>query len=267
MNGLPDSKRRYVKSAVYFGQGEFLKKRCAGRWIQKPFLMSDVAIVLGNLCRKDVEVIRPKKIVAVPYGIDLAVMKSPVRENKLVFRILFVGLHIESKGILDLLDTAAALRNLGVSFCIHTVGPWKSDRIRNVFERKQRELGLEGVVVPLGEITGDKLWLEYAEAELFFFPTFFEFETFGLVVVEAMAYGLPIVSSDWRGPGDVVRDGETGFICPAHDIQAYAVAIEKILSDSELRDSMGQAARVIYEKHYRRGIFIDSIESTFRALM
>lgn len=249
-----------------YGLGDFLLKHTRFRWLRRPFMNPDVAIILGELCRKDAEVVEAIKIKAIPYGVDVRVLQHADEKHDDRKRILFVGLHIESKGILDLLDTAQALKLAGTDFRIHTVGPWKNDQIRKTFESKRRKLGLDDLVISRGELSGDALWTEYLEADLFFFPTFFEFETFGLVVLEAMAYGLPVVASDWRGPGDVVEHGTTGFVCPVHNAQAYADAIEKILCDRELGEAMGNAGRKRYEERYSKTHFIHSVEAVFREL-
>lgn len=249
-----------------YGLGDFLLKHARLKWLRGPFMNPDVAIILGELCRKDAEVVEARRIKAIPYGIDVRVFRHAAEKREDLKRILFVGLHIESKGILDLLDTAHVLKSAGTDFRMHTVGPWKNDQIRKTFESKRRELGLDGLVIYRGELSGDALWAEYSEADLFFFPTFFEFETFGLVVLEAMAYGLPVVASDWRGPGDVVEHGTTGFSCPVHDAKAYAEAIEKILCDRELGETMGNAGRKQYEERYSKTQFIQSVEAVFREL-
>jgi glycosyltransferase involved in cell wall biosynthesis len=250
-----------------YGLGEFVEVHSWLKRVGLAFKKPDVAIVLGALCRSDGELLGAKKIVEIPYGMDIFPINRSSKRSLEKPRILFVGLHIESKGILDLLDTASLLKSNGLDFVVHTVGPWKNTQIRAAFESKRHELGLEEDVICCGELTGEPLWAEYAEADLFFFPTFFEFETFGLVVVEAMAYGLPVIASDWRGPGDIVEDGVTGFVCPVHDSRAYIEATTKLLSDPELRQSMGVAGRRLYEQKYRNAQFIDAVEAVFREMM
>lgn len=249
-----------------YGLGDFFQSHSLLNKVSWAFKRPDVAIILGELCRKDAEVVGARRIVTIPYGIDVPVVEASVERNDDAFRILFVGLHIESKGILDLLDTAHKLKASGANFKIHTVGPWKNRKIRDAFETRQRELELEDYVIYCGELMGDPLWTEYAAADILFFPTFFEFETFGIVVLEAMAYGLPVVASDWRGPGDVVVNGVTGFICPVHDAGAFADAIKKIISDQGLAETMGNAALIQYGEQYTHEQFISSIEHVFREL-
>jgi glycosyltransferase involved in cell wall biosynthesis len=245
-----------------YGLGEFLEGHGKRGILTWPFNGPDVALILGERCCKDAEVIRAKKTITVPYGIDIEPVKRGA-EPKSTLRILFVGLHIESKGIFDLLETAGRLRNGGIEFVMHTVGPWKNRVIKDRFEQRRRALGLESCVLCFGELKGDALWAQYAAADIFFFPTFFEFETFGVVVLEAMAYGVPVVVSDWRGPGDIAIDGVTGYVCPVHDVEAYAGAIGRLAADKRLRELLGREGREHYNKRYRTSVFIGTMNAIF----
>jgi glycosyltransferase involved in cell wall biosynthesis len=92
-----------------------------------------------------------------------------------------------------------------------------------------------------GYLQGDELAAAYASADLFAFPS--TTDTYGNVVVEALACGLPCVVSDAGGPRDLVRHGETGFVTPAQDARAFTAALETLLTDAGLRASMSEAAR------------------------
>src|SRR5207248_10645797 len=84
----------------------------------------------------------------------------------------------------------------------------------------------------LGYLTGEKLAKAYASADVFVFPS--TTDTFGNVVLEAQASGLPVIVSDLGGPKELVADGRTGFVTKAHDADDFARAIERISSDSAL---------------------------------
>jgi glycosyltransferase involved in cell wall biosynthesis len=81
----------------------------------------------------------------------------------------------------------------------------------------------------------------YASADVFVFPS--TTDTFGNVILEAQAAGLPCVVSDQGGPRELVSDGEEGFITRGGDLDALCGAVRKLCADANLRRSMGAAAR------------------------
>jgi glycosyltransferase involved in cell wall biosynthesis len=93
----------------------------------------------------------------------------------------------------------------------------------------------------IGHLLGDALADAYAAADVFVFPA--TRETFGQVILEAMASGLPVVAADQGGSAALVKHGETGFLVPAHDSAAFHQRVRQLLSDASLRTRMSAAAR------------------------
>src|SRR5205085_11451337 len=81
----------------------------------------------------------------------------------------------------------------------------------------------------------------YASADVFVFPR--TTDTFGNVVIEAQASGLPVIVSDLGGPKELVADGVTGIITKAHDADDFARAIVRLAGDAKMRARMGDQAR------------------------
>lgn len=96
-----------------------------------------------------------------------------------------------------------------------------------------------------GFMSGQALSEAYASADIFVFPS--ALETFGLVVVEAMAAGLPVVSSRVGGVRDVVREGETGYTFDVNDVPALVEGVRQIAVSRERIAQMGRAARAFAE--------------------
>jgi glycosyltransferase involved in cell wall biosynthesis len=173
--------------------------------------------------------------------------------------VLFVGVLRESKGVLDLVDACAKLRADGVAFELHLMGECQPPAFGDVIAQRAREADIADAVVMVGRRTGEDKWGEYLRADVFCFPTFFEYETFSLVVLEAMQFELPVVATSWRGVKDIVRHGETGYLVPVHDPSEVANRLAQLLADAGLRRSMGSAGRRRYlenftDEHYRRGL-------------
>ncbi len=97
----------------------------------------------------------------------------------------------------------------------------------------------------IGYLSGEDLSQAYASADIFTFTS--ALETFGLVVVEAMAAGLPVVSSRVGGIPDVVREGETGYTFEVNDIDGLVAGVQRIVAQPGSLARMGQAARAFAE--------------------
>ncbi len=96
-----------------------------------------------------------------------------------------------------------------------------------------------------GYLTGEDLADAYASADLFVFPS--TTDTFGNVVIEAQACGLPVIVSDVGGPRDLVQHGRDGFVTKALDVGELAEAVRRLAMDPALRERMGAAARARVE--------------------
>ncbi len=97
-----------------------------------------------------------------------------------------------------------------------------------------------------GTLTGEALATMYATADIFVFPS--QTETFGQVIQEAMASGLPVVAQRIGGPADLVRDGIIGYLATPSDIDGFAEKTLRLIHDQDLRTRMGHTARAIAEK-------------------
>lgn len=227
------------------------------RLARKVYSTPDLAIELGPSCPHDGAYFMARKVVSIPYGLDVPVHHgtAPVQMDEL--SILYVGIHTESKGLFDLLETARLLHERNVRFTLHTVGLWYTRQERERFDKLRSTYHLDNRVVLNGERTGDSLWRHYAQSNVFFFPTHYPWETFGIVQVEAMAYGLPVVATDWPGPRDVVVHGETGILCPPHDVEAMAAALERLACEPDTRKRLGDAGRTRYLENYTAQKFVD----------
>jgi glycosyltransferase involved in cell wall biosynthesis len=102
-----------------------------------------------------------------------------------------------------------------------------------------RELLPEGIYT--GSLHGEELATAFASADLFVFPS--TTDTFGNVVIEAQASGLPVIVSDVGGPRDLVESGVDGIITKGLDLDALTSAVALLAGDRELRETMGGAAR------------------------
>ncbi len=148
--------------------------------------------------------------------------------------VLYVGRFDPRKGIETLVRSCAQLKaNYGKSFKLAIVGGSSDDRIdgeeRARIETIVQELGLTEQTIFVGQVGHDLLPFYYAAADVCVIPS--HYEPFGLVAIEAMACGTPVVASDVGGLRFTVIPEETGLLVPPKDADAFATAIQKILSD------------------------------------
>ena len=167
--------------------------------------------------------------------------------------LLFLSNLIPSKGVYVLLDACKILKDKGLNFHCNFVGGESKEINHSVFEQAVRECGLVDCVTYHGPKYGDDKERYWQMADVFVLPTYNE--TFGLVIVEAMQYRLPIVSTDEGGIPDVVIDGQNGFICKRKDAVSLANAIERLLLDEALRNTMGEEGYRIYHKKFTLSCF------------
>ena len=103
-----------------------------------------------------------------------------------------------------------------------------------------QELGLADMVVFLGRSSQDSLPYYYSAAEVVVMPS--HYESFGMVALEAMACGIPVVASQVGGLAYLVKDGVTGYVVPDGDIEALSYCLMTLLTKPEIRQHMAEQA-------------------------
>jgi len=186
--------------------------------------------------------------------------------------ILFVG-RIESlKGIDSLLQAMALVVSrrpaLRTALCVPIIGG-EPDHIREQDEmvrlQELRErLGIGDIVTFLGAREQDMLQYYYSAAEMVVMPS--DYESFGMVALEAMACGTPVIASDVGGLAFLVQHGRTGYRVPARDPAALAAKIARLLTDEGLRRRIGQRA-ACWAESYAWPRVADRIEGVYAELI
>ena len=178
----------------------------------------------------------------IPFGVE-AVQSSPliaaraaeIKDDVAQPIILFVGRLVRYKGVHVLLD---ALHDVGATALLVGDGPE-----RTALEARARELGIADRVRFLGAVSDEELRALYSACDVFVLPSTTRQEAFGVVQLEAMMAGKPVVSTDLgTGVGWVNQHGETGLVVPPGDVSALRDALRRLLEDESLRNSYGEAA-------------------------
>jgi glycosyltransferase involved in cell wall biosynthesis len=172
-----------------------------------------------------------EKLKTIPYGVDLQIFapaEVPLQRDR--FEVVFAGQLSQRKGISYLLRGYRKFQRPDTRLTLigEMIGPATPFQpFSNLFR-----------YVP--HLTRPELADMYRGADVFAFPTLLE--GMGLVVLEAMACGIPVIVTD-HGPGDIVRDGIDGFVVPIRDEDAICERLQVLYEDPDLRARMGRNAR------------------------
>lgn len=178
-----------------------------------------------------------EKIWLNPYGVDARKFEVRGSDRGRPLRFLFVGAVTARKGVPLLLEAWSRLCPSQAELWL--VGPVSDD--------DRRLIGEPPGVRVLGAMPHDKIPDAMRACDVFVFPSLFE--GFGLVILEAMACGLPVISTAATAGPDVYRDGEGGWIVPTGDAEALARTMDACLARPVHNEEMGRLSRAIAEQH------------------
>jgi glycosyltransferase involved in cell wall biosynthesis len=243
------------------------------RWISRRLLARpELSIVLGEFNRHDARQLESKEVVIVPNGIPdpcpaferevlpVRIERAKARAAVLLgegsgdtggrcepqeFRAMFIGLCIREKGLFDAVEAIALvnhrLAGSPVRVSLSVAGGFWQESDRNAFEQRiqQPDLIRDGLplVKYLGFVSGADKKRLYSESDCLCFPTYYGAESFGLVVVEAMAWGLHVVTTRWRTVPELLPVDYAGIV--------------SVQSPCELADALLAAASSDYDPRLR----------------
>lgn len=223
----------------------------------------------------------PDKIEIIPPGVDLShFYPIPPDEAKEFVgvpaekrMILFVGRIEPLKGIRTLLKAIGHLSDNGEAeenLCLAVIGGELQDENGDDSEEMKLlcqirdEYGLQDLVTFLGKQSQDSLPYYYSAAEMVIMPS--HYESFGMVALESMACGTPVIASLVGGLIHLVEDGVTGYHVPVDDAEALSSRIAGLLKDKALRYRMGHDA-FAFAKKYDWGIISERMIKVYKELI
>lgn len=190
----------------------------------------------------------PERVIKFPLGVNPQLFSVP-ETRAAAPRVLTVGRLVEMKGIeFGLRAFAQVLHKIPEArYDVCGDGP-----LRSSLERLAQELCIAQSVCFHGAASRQRIQQLMADASVFLLPgvvdSHGQMESQGVVLVEAQACGLPVITSKVGGVPEVVRDGETGFLVTSKDVGAFRDNLIRLLSDHDLRSSMGKQARWMVEQ-------------------
>jgi glycosyltransferase involved in cell wall biosynthesis len=212
-----------------------------------------------------------RPVTVIPYGVPLPEGGPPVdahgdpgaRAGSDPPRILFVGRLVARKGVDRLLDALATIADRDWRLDIVGFGPE-----RDPLERRAADLGLSDRVEFLGRVANEELVAAYCRAACFVLPATLDeradTEGLGVVLLEAMSYGVPVVATRMGGIVDVVEDGRTGLLVEDEPAE-LAHAVASILDDPGRARALGRAGRASVRERFGWDSIVDRLDAVYRA--
>jgi glycosyltransferase involved in cell wall biosynthesis len=207
----------------------------------------------------------PEKFFQVPFGVDADAFACTPLPRTWPKQILFVGGLDQAhyfKGIAVLLEAFGKVRSeRQLDVVLTIVG---SGGLKDQYAAQAEQLGVAERVHFAGKVSDQELARHYREASVLVLPSINQGEAFGLVLLEAMASGRPVVASNLPGVRGVFTSPSEGLVAEPGDAADLAAKLATILSDDALAESMGQAARKKVESTYRLPEIANLLEQAYR---
>ena len=193
-----------------------------------------------------------KVVVCIPRaGLDRLPALKPLHASRVPLNILSLSRLVEKKGLDRQLRIYAALKASGVEFTARIVG---DGPLRSKLEKMAGHLGVSDLVTFTGQVPSHEVWehLSWADALLHTGVVAPSGDRDGLpnVIAEAMAAGVPVLTSPTAGTTEAIRDGETGIVLPVDRPEAWVAALRRLSSDDAQCESLRRAARAWVEANF-----------------
>ena len=224
------------------------------RWVQSslPWLrgfvrwalrISDAIVAISSYTAREIARFAKAPVVVIPYTLPFAdgESKALARTGGDGFQVLFVGRLVERKGVKNLIDAVQRLpADLRARLVVIGDGPE-----RQGLGARVRDSGLEDRVEIRGRVSDEELRAAYAGSDVLVLPSILDArgdtEGLGVVLLEAMSYGVPVVGSDIGGITDIVEHNKSGLLVPPGDPAALAQTLERLARDPALASRLGSA--------------------------
>jgi len=224
------------------------------RWVQSslPWLrgfvrwalrISDAIVAISSYTAREIARFGKAPVVVIPYTLPFAEGESKARLHAGGggFQVLFVGRLVERKGVKNLIDAVRRMpAELRARLVVIGDGPE-----RQALETRAKDSGLGDRVEILGRVSDEELRAGYARSDVLVLPSILDArgdtEGLGVVLLEAMSYGIPVVASDIGGITDIVEHDTSGLLVPPGDPAALAQALERLARDPALASRLGSA--------------------------
>lgn len=219
-------------------------------------------IVLGSVLKPMLDgIVRSERIAVVPNCVpDHVSATGRAAQPGRTMRVLFLGNLIPGKGYGELIRAAELLAEAGVDLELVLAGGGMAERTR-------RQILAESTIADrirfTGPVDGAEKNVLLSEADVLALPSYYENEAHPLVILEAMAAGLPVVSTRYVAIPEMVEDGVTGLLVAPRDSAELAAALRGLAEDPSMRRRMGDAGRARYLEEFTVTQWVERMTRVF----
>ncbi len=246
ISGLPYS---FTAHAV-----DIYKNTVRPRILKERIRKAEFVVTVSDRNKRFLEKLVPEardKIIRIYNGVDFDHFKPGKDKKEGPFNILCVGRMVEKKGLEYLIEACAYLKDQGHDFHCNIIG---KGSLRPKLNEMIKALDLKDHVKMVGVVTQDKMPAWFRKADAFVLPSIVaddgNREGLPVSIVEALASGLPVVSTDVAGITEAVMQDWNGFVVPERDSLAVAAAVSRMIRDRALHQRLSSNARLSVENRF-----------------
>lgn len=243
--------------AHYHNKGVALyQRRIIDNYLYKHFFYRIKVILLAEELYPDIKkYVNREDVCICPNGIPVTNSITSSKNANRDVSILFLSNLLINKGVLTLLDALKLLNDSGKHFVCNFVGGETAEMDAKCFAEEVRKRGLDNRVCYKGRLFGEAKEAIFIASDIFVLPSFDE--AFPLVNLEAMSYGLPVISTNVGGIPSEIVNGVNGLLCEPRDVEGLFNCIAKLIDDGVLRNVFGKNGFKRYSSNFTICSFID----------
>lgn len=229
--------------------------------IKEMFEKVDCVICLSKSWKNFLKILSPSaKVIILANGIEIAPLSPQVRQTKTI-TILFMGLIGKRKGVFDLLISVSKLKSMGVDFRLIIGGNGDIVKLKQIITK----LKIENITDFKGWISPTEKVKILKKADIFVLPSYGE--GLPMSILEAMSYGVPVVSTKVGGIPELIQDSISGFLIEPGNIEDLTQKIRSLIEDDQLRRNMGSSAKKYVKKYHDIKIIVKKLGQIYNDLI
>lgn len=204
-----------------------------------------------------------KKVSSVGVGLDnsrFGTETSRKDAGKTGYTLLYIGKIEDRRNSLFMIDVYEELLRRGIDVTLRVIGNGDEEYLDR-FLKKTDSLRKEGKLVYIPKLSQEETTEEYINADVFVFPS--RYEIFGMVLLEAMYFGCPIISSCNGGSSTLIKNDDLGILQSGFEVSEWADAIEGLLKDPEKRSRISADSKTLIRNEYLWDAIADKFISLY----